>query len=119
APPFQDALSSEPSRLSSPLASLCFWSKLTRSSRVKPSCAVTKLTLAEGGRRVVSYRSALPAKRGAISECSPMSPFQNLRTVSRSLPSPPTHPKGKFPPWYPPSPKSQGSAINFTGAKVG
>ena len=46
APQFRLALSEVPSRLSSPLASLCRSSKLTRSVRVNPSWQVTKLTLA-------------------------------------------------------------------------
>ncbi len=49
-PQFQDRLLLSPSRLPSPLASLCLSLYETRSRRVKPSCAVTKLTLARGRR---------------------------------------------------------------------
>ena len=47
-PQFQDRLWLSPSLLPSPLASLCFSLYETRSCSVKPSCAVTKLTLAIG-----------------------------------------------------------------------
>jgi hypothetical protein len=49
-PQFHEMLLSVPSRLSSPLASLCFSLYETRSCSVKPSCAVTKFTLAVGPR---------------------------------------------------------------------
>ena len=42
-PQFQEKLSLLPSRLPSPLASLCFWLYAHRSCSVKPSCAITKL----------------------------------------------------------------------------
>ncbi len=50
APQFQDRLWLSPSRLSSPLASLCFSLYDTRSCRVKPSWQVTKLIEASGRR---------------------------------------------------------------------
>src|ERR1700757_2273559 len=53
-PQFQDRLWLSPSRLSSPLASLCFWLYETRSLSVNPSWAVTKLMLAPGRRLVAS-----------------------------------------------------------------
>ena len=49
-PQFQLRLSSEPSRLFSPLASLCLWLYDTRSLRVKPSWQVTKLMLCSASR---------------------------------------------------------------------
>jgi hypothetical protein len=49
-PQFHERLSSVPSRLPSPLASLCFSLYVTRSRSVKPSCAVTKLIEANGWR---------------------------------------------------------------------
>ena len=52
-PQFQDRLKLSPSWLPSPLASLCFWLYETRSLRVNPSWAVTKLTSL--GRRESSW----------------------------------------------------------------
>ena len=49
-PQFHERLSSEPSRLSSRFASLCFRSYETRSRSVKPSWHVTKLIDADGWR---------------------------------------------------------------------
>ena len=45
--------------------------RTTRSRSVKPSCAVTKLTLATGRRPDVSYRSAEPVMRAANSPTVP------------------------------------------------
>jgi len=50
-PQFQESLFDSPSRFSSPFARLCFSLYETRSLRVKPSWAVTKLTLALGAAR--------------------------------------------------------------------
>jgi hypothetical protein len=66
-PWFHERLSSVPSRLPSPFASLCFRSYETRSASVKPSCAVTKLIDANGRRPSSAYRSDEPVKRCAKS----------------------------------------------------
>src|SRR5690349_21542056 len=76
APWFHDTLLSLPSRLSSPLASLCFSLYETRSFSVKPSCAVMKFTLAHGPRSLRPKRSCEPVRRRANSPMSPPSPFQ-------------------------------------------
>ena len=52
-PQFQDRLCDSPSRLPSPLASLCFSLYETRSRSVNPSCAVTKLMLRDRAPAVV------------------------------------------------------------------
>ena len=65
-PQFQLLLSSTPSRLPSPLASLCFSLYETRSYIVKPSWAVTKLMLFDGPRPIPWYMSMLPDIRVAI-----------------------------------------------------
>src|ERR1700749_3847610 len=106
APQFHDRLLLLPSRLSSPLASLCLSLYDTRSCRVKPSCAVTKLMLAHGLRPLPPYRPVDPVRRGANSPISPPSPFQHARIVSRYLSFHSAHPTGKLPTWYPPSPRS-------------
>src|SRR3954471_1068016 len=98
-PQFQLLLSSAPSLLFSPLASLCLWSYDTRSCSVKPSWHVTKLMLAWGRRLLHSYRSLLPLNRVANSGSIPASPFQNLRTQSRYLPFHSLHKIGKLPTW--------------------
>src|ERR1700682_1664965 len=67
APQFHDRLCDSPSAFCSPFASLCFALYETRSRRVKPSWAVTKLTLAKGRRVSFWYRSELPVKREANS----------------------------------------------------
>src|SRR4051812_39137614 len=64
-PQFQDTLLVLPSRLSSPLASLCFSLYETRSFSVKPSCAVMKLMLAQGPRSLWPKRSDDPVRRRA------------------------------------------------------
>ena len=55
----------------------------------------------------------------ANSDAVPSSPFQKRRTASRYLPFHSIQPKGKLPTWYPPAPKSHGSAISFTCDKIG
>src|SRR5919112_2150799 len=85
-PWFHDRLWLSPSRLPSPLASLCLSLYDTRSVRVNPSCAVTKLIDAMGRRPSISYRSDEPAKREANSPRVAGSPRQKSRTVSRNLP---------------------------------
>src|SRR5258707_9420529 len=79
---FHERLSSVPSLLLSPFASLCFSLYETRSRSVKPSCAVMKLIDANGLRPSVSYRSEEPPKREAKSR-SGASPRQKSRIVSR------------------------------------
>ena len=64
-PWFHERLSSVPSRLPSPFASLCFWLYETRSASVKPSWAVTKLIEANGLRPSSAYRSDEPVNRWA------------------------------------------------------
>ena len=64
-PWLKEWLSSVPSRLFSPLARLCFWLYVVRSARVKPSCAVTKFTLARGP-RCCEKTWAEPASRLAM-----------------------------------------------------
>jgi hypothetical protein len=83
APQFQLMLSSLPSRLSSPLARLCFSSYETRSASVKPSWQVTKLTVFVGRCPRDWYMSALPASRAATAPASPGSPLTKRRMVSR------------------------------------
>src|SRR6185295_15057769 len=75
-PQFHDRLFEVPSRLSSPLASLRLSLYDTRSFSVKPSCAVTKLTLAHGRRPLLLNRSADPARRDASSGTLASSPRQ-------------------------------------------
>src|SRR5687768_16382045 len=96
-PQFQLRLWFSPSALFSPFASLCLSRKLTRSARVKPSCAVMKLTLAHGRRPLCSYRSLLPERRVASSEMPPPPPRQKRRTVSRYFPFHSVHLVGKLP----------------------
>src|SRR6185369_12542084 len=110
-PQFQLLLSFAPSRLSSPFSSLCLLSYDTRSLSEKPSWQVMKLMLACGRRPLHSYRSLEPLIRVANSEAMPPSPFQKRRTVSRYFPFHSDHNAGKLPTWYPPSPRSHGSAI--------
>ena len=98
-PQFQDRLWLSPSMLSSPLASLRFSLYETRSLRVKPSCAVMKLTDAIGLRPVCSYRSDEPATRLANSASVDGSPRQKSRTVSRYLPFHSLHRGGNPPTW--------------------
>src|SRR5581483_9795697 len=78
APWFQERLSSVPSLLSSPFASLCLSLYETRSRNVKPSCAVTKLIDANGLRPSDWYRSDEPVKR-----CAKSGPFASPRQKSR------------------------------------
>jgi hypothetical protein len=66
APWFQDRLWSWPSRLSSPLASLCLSLYLTRSCSVKPSCAVTKSRTQEPRHRNLYTPLAEPVPRRAL-----------------------------------------------------
>ena len=82
APQFHERLSSVPSWLPSPFASLCFSLYETRSVSVKPSCAVTKLIDANGRRPSEAYRSLEPVKRFAKSAIG-ASPRQKSRIVSR------------------------------------
>ena len=82
-PWFHEWLASVPSRLPSPLASLCLRSCATRSASVKPSCAVTKLSERDGRFDVPAKRSADPETRVAKSATRPRSPRQKRRTVSR------------------------------------
>ncbi|CAM5590653.1 hypothetical protein SHIRM173S_01317 [Streptomyces hirsutus] len=86
----------------------------TRSRRVKPSCAVTKLTLARGRRLLCAYRSEEPVRREANSPSVCGSVRQKSRTASRYLPFHSDHSWGKLPTWYPPSPTSHGSAMSLT-----
>ena len=83
-PQFQLWLSSMPSRLCSPLASLCLCSYDTRSRSVKPSWAVMKLTLAGGRRPWFGKMSLEPVRREASVATWPASPRQKRRTVSRN-----------------------------------
>src|SRR5947209_1684187 len=92
-------LSSDPSRLSSPFASLCLRSYETRSFSVNPSCAVTKLTLAYVRRPPAAYRSLDPEIREASSPLFPGSARQNERTPSRYSPFHSAQPTGKLPIW--------------------
>ena len=71
----------------------------TRSARVKPSCAVTKLMLATGRRVSAWYRSELPVRRDASSGSVAGSPRQKSRTVSRYLPFHSDQTGGKLPTW--------------------
>ena len=66
---------------------------------MKPSCAVTKLTLAIGRRPVCSYRSDEPDRRLANSPSVDGSPRQKSRTVSRYLPFHSDHSGGNPPTW--------------------
>ena len=66
---------------------------------MKPSCAVTKLTLAQGLRPRWLKQSAEAASRVAISASLPSSPFQKSRTVSRNLSFHSAQPGGKPPTW--------------------
>src|SRR5690606_34140399 len=99
APQFHDRLSSVPSRLSSPFASLCLRSYETSSVSVNPSWQVTKLIEATGRRPDVSYRSAEPVSREANSGSAEWVPRQKSRTVSRYLPFHSVHSGGKLPTW--------------------
>src|SRR5580693_9528402 len=82
APQFHERLSEWPSRLSSPLASLCLSLYETRSLSVKPSWAATKLTLAHGFRPRKLNLSAEAHSRGA-SVFALACPRQKSRTSSR------------------------------------
>src|SRR6266496_1756124 len=62
-PQFQDRLSSVPSRLPSPFASLCLRWYVVRSRSVNPSWQVTKLIEANGRRPSSAYRSEEPVSR--------------------------------------------------------
>jgi hypothetical protein len=78
APQFHELLLSLPSRLFSPLATLCLPLYETTSLRVKPSWQVTKLTLLAGSRFCQAYRSGLPARRAAtdgLIKLQPCLPF--------------------------------------------
>ncbi|CAM5442968.1 hypothetical protein SFUMM280S_00292 [Streptomyces fumanus] len=99
APQFQDRLWLSPSALSSPLASLCLSLYETRSRRVKPSCAVTKLTLARGRRRLCWYRSEEPVSRDANSPSVWSSPRQKS-AYGVAVPAVPLRPQraGSCPP---------------------
>src|SRR5258705_3189012 len=96
-PQFQERLKLSPSLFPSPFASLCFSLYDTRSRMVKPSCAVTKLMLANGRRPEFSYRSDEPVMRDANSPRVDGSPRQKSRTVSRYLPFHSVHRGGEFP----------------------
>lgn len=98
-PRLYDRLWLSPSLPSSPLASLCFSLYETRSRKVKPSWAVTKLMDAKGRRPECSYRSAEPVMRLANSPSVEGSPRQKSRTVSRYLPFHSVHCGGKLPTW--------------------
>ena len=63
-PWFHDPSPLLPSRLPSPLPSLCLWSYAVRSARVNPSCAVTKFTDAVGPRSRSPNRSRDPVEPG-------------------------------------------------------
>src|SRR5262249_31457810 len=83
-PQFQERLSELPSRFSSPFASLCFSLYVTRSFSVYPSCAVMKLTHADGFRPRRSNRSGDATKR--VERAAGFAwPLQKSRTVSRYL----------------------------------
>src|ERR1700722_6652694 len=99
APQFQDRLSSVPSRPSSPFAPLCLLLKETRSARVNPSCAVTKLTEATGLRPSLWYRSLEPVSREANSGSVADWPRHRPRTVYRYLLVHSLHHGGKLPTW--------------------
>ena len=64
---------------------------------MKPSWAVTKLTLATGVRPEYWYRSEEPVMREANSPSVEGSPRQKSRTVSRYLPFHSLHSGGKPP----------------------
>ena len=87
-----------PSLLPSPLASLCFSLYETRSARVKPSWAVTKLTLAEGRRESAWYRSELPVSRDAISPTTAARPATRPARCRGTCRSTPTTGAGSCPP---------------------
>ena len=82
-------LSEWPSRLSSPLASLCFWSYETRSFNVNPSCAVMKFTLAQGlrPRRLNRSPDALKFARQGRQACRrrPSSTISRCRDSGHSI----------------------------------
>src|SRR5260370_33586522 len=84
-PQFHDLLCDSPSMFCSPFASLCFSWYVTRSRSVKPSCAVTKFTLAKGRRVSFWYRAELPGSRDASSPTVDGSARQKSRTLSRKL----------------------------------
>src|ERR1700689_1687124 len=89
APEFHDRLSLAPSRLDSPLASLCWLWEDTRSAIGKPSCTVIGFTEAVGLRRSLPsppYRSDDPAKRVANSPRPIFWLRQKSRMLSRYLP---------------------------------
>src|SRR5262249_60545481 len=108
-----------PSLLSSPLASLCLELYDTRSRSVKPSCAVTKLTLALGCRASAWYRSELPVSRDANTPSVAGSPRQKSRTVSRYRPFHSDHSGGEVATLLPPPPASHRSAMRFTLGTAG
>ena len=86
-PQFHERLSSVPSELFSPLASLCLPSYDTRSVSVNPSCTVIRLIVADGRRPgTPSKMSAEPLIRVAKSLRVPSLLRQKSRTVSRNLP---------------------------------
>ena len=66
---------------------------------VKPSCAVMKLTLAQGLRPRRLNLSAEAQSRAASSGGIASSPFQNARTVSRKRSFHSAQPGGKPPTW--------------------
>ena len=97
-PQFQDRLLSEPSRLCSPLASLCLRLYDTRSRSVNPSCEVTKLIELYGERPSSAYRSEEPASRVAsVRIPSLVDARQKSRTVSRYWSFHSTHGGGNSP----------------------
>src|SRR5439155_26476015 len=97
-PQFHERLSSVPSRLPSPFASLCFWLYDTRSSSVNPSWAVTKLIDANGRRPSRSYRSAEPPNLDATSRAAAL-PRQKSRITSREIPFHSVQRIGQLPTW--------------------
>src|SRR5579864_1884101 len=98
APQFHERLSSAPSRLLSPLASLCLVSYETRSRSVNPSCTVIRFTDAVGRRPSSPYRSAEQANRVANSPRPPIFWLrQKSRMVSRYLPFHSRHSTGNRP----------------------
>src|SRR5262249_58682541 len=71
----------------------------TRSAKVKPSCDVTKLTLAVGRRPSWRNRSLDAASRSASSPGPAPRCSQKLRTVSRKRSFHSDQPGGKAPTW--------------------
>ena len=86
-PQFQLRLSSAPSRLSSPFASLCLVLYETRSLSVNPSWQVTKLMLCSGSRSslLIDVRASASAETPAA-RTMPLSPLRKALTSSRNRP---------------------------------